>query len=377
MAAAAEERISALMSGEGASSLAAAVALFGTHDQGKNETLSKTRVWGFGEKMLPCFRATTELSAEPRWGYEKSSWKTVSGSALDANGNTLTDPSGKQYTWDFENRLMQAVVPGTGTTTFRYDPFGRRIQKSGPLGTTNYLYDGRGARANIIEEVDPNGSVLARYSQGTLVDEPLAELRGSTISYYEADDQGSVTSLSNSAGTLANTYTYDSFGRLTASTGTFTNPFQYTGREFDPETDSFFYRARYYDPNAGRFTGEDPIQFSGGVNFYAYVRNSPLNYLDPTGMSRTPWKNVSTRPCNIDEYVKCEDMCGSRGVESCEVQIVYKLVRWKGKSEWRWVDSNMSCSCNEPKSLCRKTAEVLSWATLLALAEEYGWVLAF
>ncbi|HEX4921663.1 MAG TPA: RHS repeat domain-containing protein [Candidatus Bathyarchaeia archaeon] len=62
--------------------------------------------------------------------------------AYDANGNILTDASGKQYTWDFENRLTQDVVPGTGTTTFRYDPFGRRIQKSGPLGTTNYLYDG-------------------------------------------------------------------------------------------------------------------------------------------------------------------------------------------------------------------------------------------
>ena len=63
--------------------------------------------------------------------------------AYDANGNTLSDPSGKSYTWDFENRLTQAVVPGTngGTTTFKYDPFGRRIQKSGPLGTTNYLYD--------------------------------------------------------------------------------------------------------------------------------------------------------------------------------------------------------------------------------------------
>ncbi len=69
----------------------------------------------------------------------------------DANGNTLTDSSGKQYTWDFENRLTQAVVPGTngGTTTFKYDPFGRRIQKSGPLGTTNYLYDG----VNDIEEM--------------------------------------------------------------------------------------------------------------------------------------------------------------------------------------------------------------------------------
>jgi YD repeat-containing protein len=52
--------------------------------------------------------------------------------AYDANGNTLSDPSGKSYTWDFENRLTQAVVPGTngGTTTFKYDPFGRRIQKS-------------------------------------------------------------------------------------------------------------------------------------------------------------------------------------------------------------------------------------------------------
>jgi hypothetical protein len=72
--------------------------------------------------------------------------------AYDANGNTLSDPSGKSYTWDFENRLTQAVVSGTngGTTIFKYDPFGRRIQKSGPLGTTNYLYDG----PNLLEEFD-------------------------------------------------------------------------------------------------------------------------------------------------------------------------------------------------------------------------------
>lgn len=49
---------------EGVFSLAAGVGLPGTHDQGKTETLSKTRVWGFGEKTLPCFRATTELNAE-------------------------------------------------------------------------------------------------------------------------------------------------------------------------------------------------------------------------------------------------------------------------------------------------------------------------
>ena len=61
----------------------------------------------------------------------------------DNNGNTLTDAQGRSFTWDFENRLLQATNPGVGTTTFKYDPFGRRVQKSGPNGTTNYLYDGR------------------------------------------------------------------------------------------------------------------------------------------------------------------------------------------------------------------------------------------
>jgi YD repeat-containing protein len=84
-------------------------------------------------------------------------------SVFDANGNTVSDASGKSYTWDFENRLAQAVVPGTGggTTTFKYDLFGRRIQKSGPLGTTNYLYDGMAAGANVIEEVDSSGNLAA------------------------------------------------------------------------------------------------------------------------------------------------------------------------------------------------------------------------
>lgn len=201
--------------------------------------------------------------------------------AYDANGNTLTDAQGRSYTWDFENRLVQAVVPGVsgGTTTFKYDPFGRRIQKSGPLGITNYLYDGM----NVIEGVDNSGNILGRYMHGAVIDEDLSMLSNGTTSYYHADGLGSITSLSNSAGALANTYTYDSFGKLTASTGALTNPFQFTGREFDQETGIYEYRARYYDQNAGRFISEDPIRFRGGINFYAYVLNSPTNFMDPTG----------------------------------------------------------------------------------------------
>jgi RHS repeat-associated protein len=201
----------------------------------------------------------------------------------DNNGNTLVDASARSYTWDFENRLTQAVVPGTngGTTTFRYDPFGRRIQKSGPLGTTNYVYD----VLNVIEEVDNGGSRFAEYTHGTAIDETLSILRGGATSYDLSDGLGSVTSLSTAPGALANTYTYDSFGRLTASSGTATNPIQYTGREFDKETGLYFNRARYYDPTGGRFISEDPIGLEGGINFYGYAFDSPTNLRDPSGRS--------------------------------------------------------------------------------------------
>jgi hypothetical protein len=68
-----------------------------------------------------------------------------------------------------------------------------------------------GGGPNLLQEIDNSGNVLSRYTQGAYVDELLSELRSGTASYYEEDGLGSVTSPSNSAGALANTYTYDSF----------------------------------------------------------------------------------------------------------------------------------------------------------------------
>ena len=218
------------------------------------------------------YNSSNELSSLPNVGY-----------TYDNNGSTKTrtDTTGiTTYTWDFENRLSSVALPGSGgTVSFKYDPFGRRVQKTSTSGTTNYLYDG----PNAIEEVDPNGAVLARYIQGAGIDEPIAMLRSSATSYYEADGLGSVSSLSNTAGALANTYTYDSFGKLTASTGSIVDPFQYTGREFDNETGMYYYRARYYYQNVGRFISEDPLRFRAAINFYPYVLNNPVRWRDPDG----------------------------------------------------------------------------------------------
>jgi RHS repeat-associated protein len=207
----------------------------------------------------------------------------------DANGNRLTGTTGSNtttYTWDYENRLTSVTLPGTGgTVTFKYDPFGRRIYKSSSSGTSIYTYDGD----NLIEETNAAGAAIARYSQGLNIDEPLAMLRSSTTSFYNADGLGSVTSLSNSAGALVQTYGYDSFGKQTGSSGSLTNPFQYTARESDTETGLYYYRARYYDANVGRFLNEDPGGSAGNdVNFYRYANNNAANWVDPFGLTAAP-----------------------------------------------------------------------------------------
>jgi RHS repeat-associated protein len=227
----------------------------------------------------------------------------------DLNGNATTKNNSTgitTYAWDFENRMTSVTLPGTsGTVTFKYDPFGRRIYKSSSTATSVYAYDGD----NIIEETNAAGGVVARYSQGLNIDEPLAMLRSSATSFYHADGLGSVTSLSSGAGSLAQTYTFDSFGKQTASTGSLVNPFQYTGRESDSETGLYYYRARYYDQSAGRFLSEDPLRFSGGRDFYAYALNSPSNFADPTGLKT----QVCCRPLRR--------IVGYLGINHCYVKI--------------------------------------------------------
>jgi RHS repeat-associated protein len=197
----------------------------------------------------------------------------------DDNGSLLTKNDGSGYSWDFENRLTRVTLPGGAQVNFKYDPMGRRIQKSSSSGTTNYVYDG----ANILEEVDANRALLTRYTQSLGVDEPLAILKSGTTSYYEADGLGTVTSLTNTAGVLAKTYSYDSFGKVLGSSGTVSNPYGFTGRESDSETGLMYYRARYYDPQIGRFLSEDPFRANAGKNLYPYVASDPINLIDSTG----------------------------------------------------------------------------------------------
>jgi RHS repeat-associated protein len=253
----------------------------------------------------------------PSYSYNSSNQLTATSSAsygFDYNGNTTskTDSTGTtNYTWDFENRLTSVTLPGSGgTVSFKYDPFGRRIYKSSSSGTSIYAYDSD----NLVEETNASGAVVARYSQDLAIDAPLAMLRNSATSYYEQDGIGTVTSLSNTAGALAQTYTFDSFGNQTASSGSLSNPFRFTGREFDSESGLYYMRARYFDSATGRFINEDPIAFYGGTNFYRYARSNPVNWADPSGLVEV----VPLPDANIHRLADIDPDCGHPTAGGCE-----------------------------------------------------------
>jgi RHS repeat-associated protein len=85
---------------------------------------------------------------------------------------------------------------------------------------------------------------------------------------------------------VVNTYAYDAYGNAEAAVESLPQRFRYTGREWDGVTRLYHYRARAYDPETGRFLQEDPIGLlSGDANFYRYVKNNPVNFVDPSGLT--------------------------------------------------------------------------------------------
>jgi len=204
----------------------------------------------------------------------------------DANGN-LTRKTARvggpltSYEYDAENKLARVVSNGT-VADYRYDGLGRRVEKQvtqGPTtSVTRFIYDNE----DILLELDGSNNITARYTHGPGIDEPLIVEKGGASFFYHADGLGSVTEITDAAGIAKQRYTYSSFGRIESQLdSSFVQPYTFTAREFDPETDLYHYRARQYDWKTGRFTTEDPIRFDGGMNFYIYVDNNPIRDIDP------------------------------------------------------------------------------------------------
>jgi len=187
----------------------------------------------------------------------------------------LTFDAARSYTYDHANRLTQ-VTEGSLSSQFAYNGDGVRTSKTVAGDTTEYVLDLAATLPVVISDTE------AVYLYGLDI---IAQQQTETL-YYVHDGLGSVRQLLDSTGEIQIDYAYDPFG-VPQVGGDVYNPYQFTGEAWDAEVGLLYLRARYYQPEVGRFITKDPINqqpsMGGSANAYAYGGNNPASWVDPRG----------------------------------------------------------------------------------------------
>jgi RHS repeat-associated protein len=236
----------------------------------------------------------------------------------DGNGNqvarakkiisaTTYDPSDEYWTYqyDLHNRLTGVLHGTEKVATYSYDAAGLLVTRTDEKNKlTRYAYSPGGKL--IYEQKEATAAGLRKrsfvYSQNTLVGWSDTDDNGRHDYYTLTDHLGSVTAITDTTGTKVWGGEYDAFGTISGSVGRLDFDGIFTGKLIDPATGLYYYNARWYDPETGRFITEDPAR--DGSTWYAYCGNNPINFTDPTGLivddivsqykqQQTPWRDLA------------------------------------------------------------------------------------
>lgn len=202
----------------------------------------------------------------------------------ESNGNT-TNSSNNVYQYDVMNHLTNAWVNGA-QILMTYDGDGDRVSKTVGTVTTYYLLDSQNPSgySQVLEEWT-NTAMARVYNYG--LDLINQRQPGISTNYFLFDGHGSTRMLTDIGGTVVNLFVYDAFGNLIASNGAPQTAYLYSGQQWDPDLDLYLNRARYLNPNTGRFwtmdgdygNNEDPLS----LHKYLYAECDPVNNDDPSG----------------------------------------------------------------------------------------------
>jgi RHS repeat-associated protein len=178
------------------------------------------------------------------------------------------------------------TTEGGKVTEYFYDNTGNRFIKKGPEGTTLYLRHGQTSVAMDIElgQAGIKGKINRYVLSGELLAGRITKtvkIDGSIsydFSYYHLDHLNSTKCVSDEAGVVEVRYVYRAFGSQLAKIGSGEAKYTYSGKELDGETNLYYFNARYYDAEIGRFISVDPAK--DGLNWYVYCNNNPLSFKD-------------------------------------------------------------------------------------------------
>nr|WP_301951407.1 RHS repeat-associated core domain-containing protein [Microcystis aeruginosa] len=214
-----------------------------------------------------------------------------------------------QYQYDEEGNLLAKVENGATTTNYEWNAKGEltavEVTENGETGRIEFEYDHNGIRvaidvdgevtrflidnnqqqyAQVIEEYQTNGTVNTTYTHGW---DLISQDDGANRIYYQVDGLGSTRLMTGNNGSVIVEYDYDAYGNLTRKVGDADNNYLFAGEQVDDAVDGYYLRARYYDPNTGRFASVDPFEGYNNqpitLHDYLYAGVNPVNAIDPSG----------------------------------------------------------------------------------------------
>jgi RHS repeat-associated protein len=207
----------------------------------------------------------------------------------DADGNVTSRACGEDSLalwWSSDNHLDSLSLNGT-KARFYYDAFGRLVKRSAAGGVRYFWWDGE----NLYAEINGSGSMakIVEYLSAGMDNPRAIATADSTVYFAGIDGLGNVIGLESHTGGDGAAYAYDLWGNNSGwenlPSGA-TNRARFKGAMWmgDAGPELYYMRARWYEPQTGRFVSEDPIGLAGGMNLYVYAGNDPVNGWDPTGL---------------------------------------------------------------------------------------------
>jgi RHS repeat-associated protein len=266
---------------DGLNSLDTQSCSYGYDDLMRLQSANCGSVWSQTFSYDPFGNIAKSGSASFAAGYSSSTNRITSVGGFtptyDANGNTLTDPA-HTYSWDSAGKPVSI-----DSVSLTYDALGRMVEQNRAGVYTQFVYGPHGGKFAIM-----NGQTLQKAIV-PLVGGAQAVYNASGLLYYgHSDHLGSIRLGSTPSRTMYFDMAYAPFGETYALSGS-TDP-AFTGQRQDTVAGVFDFPNREYS-NEGRWSSADPsgkaafhLTDPQSLNRYAYVRNTPLNLVDPTGL---------------------------------------------------------------------------------------------